>query len=432
MKYNLAILGGGPAGYTAAFEAAKAGLTVVMFEKNLLGGTCLNCGCVPTKYLAHTSKLYSMIQNSENYGITVDNYKIDYKKTIQTKQKIIHQLRNGLQTFIKQNKIDVVYKEAKLLDSRNILCDEKIYQADYILIATGSTPIEPIIKGTQNSTEILELERIPNSINIIGGGVIAVEFAKIFRALGSDVSIYIRGDRLLRKWDKDIAIGLTQSMKKQGIKIITNCSFEQYDFNNAKITLSAIGRKANLQNLTKHLFEIGASGGIIIDEYGRTKSQNIYAAGDVVNNSSMLAHTAMEQAKRAVLHIIGKQVPKKSKIIQCIYTNPEIASIGITENEAKSKNLNAICVKQTMYSNARTLISTSERSFIKLIADTDSGKLLGAQLMCERATDIISELALAINNEMTVEMLLQSTRPHPSYVEAVTEALLQLKEKLES
>ena len=430
MIFDLAVIGGGPAGYTAALEAVKEGLKVILFEKNYLGGTCLNCGCVPTKYLLHSSEVYSALDDLSFYGISIEKRKINYEKTIQNKNEVVRQLRENLEHLLKQNKIEIIYGNAELISNNLIKCNDIIFKTKYVLIATGSVPTKSIVDGSLNSSDILSLSKIPKSMNIIGGGVIAVEFAQIFNDLGTKVEIQIRGKRVLKKWPKDIAIGLSQELKKRGINVKTDCSWENYNVDSAEVTMCAIGRSPYLVGLNTKLFDIANDGGIVVDMYGKTKSDNIYAAGDVIEDSSMLAHVAMEQARRIVRHITGKKIASRSQVVNCIYTNPEIAIVGMTEKEAKDCNMNIITAKQTMYSNARTMIASARRGFIKLIADVDTKKLIGAQLMCERATDIINELSLAINNGLTINNLIQSVRPHPSFAEAVTEALLLLEEKL--
>ena len=430
MIYDFAILGGGPAGYSAAFEAVKLGLSVILFEKQELGGTCLNRGCVPTKFLAHTAELYYQAYNSSEYGIISEKPVLDYLVANEKKDKIVSELRSGIEQSMKLKKIEVVNGYAEISDSCHIFCGGETYEAKNILIATGSIPAEPLAEGAVTSDEILKLKSLPKSVKIIGGGVIASEFANIFSFLGVEVTIAIRGERILRKWDKEIAVALTQNFKKRGIKILTNQTPKQLSEKTAEVILSAAGRKPNLCGVNTSLIETDESGGIIVDCSFRTKTENIFAAGDVISKSRMLAHTAMEQGKTVARIAAGKESGIPSAVVECIYTSPEVASVGFTEVEAKENGVQFVSAKSSMRANARTLISGLDRSFIKILADKNTKKIIGAQLFCDRASDIADELALAINHGFTTDDLLKAARPHPSFCEAITDAAEVLSEKL--
>lgn len=431
MKYDLAIIGGGPAGYTAAFEAIEKGLNVILFEHGFIGGTCLNRGCIPTKFLAHVAEYNSQAEEMSSYGITVGTKIIDSKVMYRKKTEIIEQLRTGLLQRILQKKIVVVSKNACIVEQGTILAGNESYHTNNILIATGAVSAEPVVDNAITTDEILGMDYIPKSLKIIGGGVIAVELAHIYNSLGTDVTICIRGDRILRKFDKEISASLSQSFKKRGITILKNCKPEVMKENNAEVILSATGRIPNVQNVFSEKLGIKINDGIVTDSEGKTNINGIYAAGDVVSNSPQLAHVAMEQGRRAVRAIVGEKSVSQPAIVNCIYTKPEIATVGLSEAEAKEQGKTIVTGKQIMSTNARTLIATKERGFIKIIADVNTKTIIGAQLMCERASDIVAELALAINSRLTVDELLYSVRPHPSYCEAVTDAALALKGKLE-
>lgn len=431
MIYDVAIIGGGPGGYAAAFEAVRSGLSAILFEKELMGGTCLNRGCVPTKYLAHVSTLCTELSHAAEYGLNAQYSGIDFRMTQQKNHAIVGELRNGLAQKLSDCGVTIVNGEASLLDKDSILCGNVLYQTQNVIIASGSGPVR-LTGHMLTSDEVLKLDRIPNSMSIIGGGGIAAELAEIFNGFGTDVSIYIRGDRILRRWDKDIAVGLTQSMKKRGIRIYPKCDEDTLKGVRDEITVSAIGRKPVLDHMNKSLFLTDGSGGIVTDPSGQTKTKGVYAIGDVVSGSPMLAHTAMEQGIRAVSHIVHQKSASAGAIIQCIYTKPEIACVGLTMEEALLRGKNAIAAKQTMYANARTLIATKERGFIKIVAERGTRRLLGAQLMCERASDLVSELASAVQNGFTIDDMLGTTRPHPSYAEGVSEALGRARDGLDN
>ena len=426
--YKIAIIGGGPAGYSAAFEAVRYGFSVLLFEMDKLGGTCLNRGCVPTKYLSHVAELYSNINESKRYGIGVELTGLDYEKTVDESENIVSKLREDLENNLLQNKVSIVRGEAKLLDATHISCNGEVFEAEHIIIAIGSKNTDKPFTECINTDELLRLKHLPDKLIILGGGVSAVEFADIFSRLGVRIDIYIRGKRILRKWSKEIAASISSVLKKNGVKIHTEADLADIDLTSATV-LSVLGRKPNLEGVDESIDEgiisIADNGGIVVDEYYRTKTKNIFAVGDVTENSAQLAHVAMEEAKQVVRFIAG-ETTQKSAVVQCIYTMPEVAVVGLSESEVKEAGIDYISAKQTMYSNARTVIGSTDRGFIKIIADKNTEKILGAELMCERASDMVGELALAINNGITVSELEGSTRAHPTFYEAVTEALAKL------
>lgn len=422
--YKIAIIGGGPAGYSAAFEAVRYGFSVLLFEMDELGGTCLNRGCVPTKYLSHVAELYSNINESKRYGIGVEPTGLDYEKTVAESENIVSKLREDLTNNLLQSKITIVKGKAKLLDETHISCNGEVFEAEHIIIATGSKNVDKPFAESINTDELLSLKHLPDKLIILGGGVSAVEFADIFSRLGVRIDIYIRGKRILRKWSKEIAASISSVLKKNGVKIHTEADLADIDLTSATV-LSVLGRKPNLEGVDEGLVSIADDGGIVVDEYYRTKTKNIFAVGDVTENSTQLAHVAMEEAKQVVRFIAG-ETTKKSAVVQCIYTMPEVAVVGLSESEAKEAGIDYISAKQTMYSNARTVIGSTDRGFIKIIADKNTEKILGTEFMCERASDIVGELALAINSGIKVSELEGSTRAHPTFYEAVTEALAKL------
>ena len=422
--YKIAIIGGGPAGYSAAFEAVRYGFSVLLFEMDELGGTCLNRGCVPTKYLSHVAELYSNINESKRYGIGVEPTGLDYEKTVDESENIVSKLREDLTNNLLQSKIAIVKGKAKLLDETHISCNGEVFEAEHIIIATGSKNADKPFAESINTDELLSLKHLPDKLIILGGGVSAVEFADIFSRLGVRIDIYIRGKRILRKWSKEIAASISSVLKKNGVKIHTEADLADIDLTSATV-LSVLGRKPNLEGVDESLVSIADDGGIVVDEYYRTKTKNIFAVGDVTENSAQLAHVAMEEAKQ-VVRLIAGETTKKSAVVQCIYTMPEVAVAGLSESEAKEAGIDYISAKQTLYSNARTLIGSTDRGFIKIIADKNTKKILGAELMCERASDMVGELALSINSGIKVSELEGSTRAHPTFYEAVTEALAKL------
>ncbi|MCI5481189.1 MAG: NAD(P)/FAD-dependent oxidoreductase [Lachnospiraceae bacterium] len=429
--YDLAIIGGGPAGYSAALEAAGRNMRVVLFEYRQLGGTCLNRGCVPTKYLSHVGKKYYEASRADSDGISCSSVNIDFLKTADRMQKIVTELREQLESFLLYGNVEIISGEAKITGDRKVVCEGKTYEAQNLLIATGSAPSEPLLPGAITSDELLKLNKIPEKLHVLGGGVVAVEFAQIFRMLGSEVTLSIRANRILRKWDEEIAEAMTRSMKERGIRIQTNCDFKDLSIGDGSVVLSAAGRKAVLPPTENIVFDLGAGGGILVDSCGRTSVRGIYAAGDVVEGSPQLAHVGMEQGRRAVRHMAGLALSQEAAVVQCIYAAQEAVSVGLTEEEAKAKGLSVVAVKQSMAANARAMIVKQTDGFTKIVAEKESGRIVGAQLMSERAGDMATELALAIDRKMTVSELLCSVRPHPSFCEAITDVLRAMENQLE-
>ncbi len=428
--FDIAIIGAGPVGYSAAFEAIRYGFSVVLFESDSIGGTCLNRGCIPTKYLLHVARQYNDAIHADD-GLLFGNLKIDFSVTKSKMEEIIASLRNGLSDKLKKSGIEIINGNAAIKECGVIECGGKVYNAKNMIIASGSIPQPSMLKGGLSSDDILKLEEIPQKLHIIGGGPIAVEFAEIFNMMGCDVTISIRGERILRGWDKDIAIGLTQSMKKKGIRINKECDFDSIVFSDDEIILSAIGRKANIPISERDIFDVGKNGGIIVDNNLQTKTSGVFAAGDVIEYSSQLAHTAMDQGRQIVRFIAQGISIKEGSTIRCIYPDQEIATVGLTETDAREKGIDILVAKQTMYANARTVISTKERGFIKIVVGKTDSRILGAQLMCENAGELIAEFALAIDHKMTVMDMLKSVRPHPSYCEAIQDALRTMENKLD-
>lgn len=428
MKFDIGIIGGGPAGYSAAFEAAEQEKTVVLFENREIGGTCLNRGCIPTKFLAHTAEMFEDVKSIDRYGIEINEIpNVHFEKTKAEEEKVVHELREQLLTSILAKKIEVINAEAIIDDATHISAEDQIFEVDYIILATGSVPSEKIDVNAINSDELLQQKSIPKTMKIYGGGVVAVEFAYIYALLGTQVTMYFRANRLLRKWDKDLAKVAESVLKSKGVVLNKRTSIDDYNQDNSEVAFMATGRSALLPKMKSDLVELDENGAVVTDCNGKTMTDNVYAIGDVISNSPMLAHVAMEQGRRAIQNIFAKKECELNTVANCIYLRPEIVSVGYDKDTAEEQGINCLVVKHVMYSNARTRISSGERSFIKLVANSATGRIIGAQLACERASDIASELCLAINQEMIVEKLADSTRPHPSFCEEVTAAAQKLK-----
>lgn len=452
-EYQLIVIGAGPGGYEAAIRAAQLGLTTALIERRDVGGTCLNRGCIPTKAMLHSAQLYREAANFELFGLHTENTSFDWAKVHQRKSDVVVKLRTGIEQLIKANKIDFFNNSASILGKNDVQLDQgEVIHGENILIATGSVPARPPISGLDlpnvvTSDELLDdphftqSDSLAKEILIIGGGVIGVEFASVFSSFGCHVTIVEAMERILPTMDREISQSLNMVLKKRGVSIHTGAMVEKLEQDEnglvchftekgkaqtvaAQQVLVAIGRRPNTQGLFADGFEVACERGrIITDENFRTSVDSIYAIGDVTSKIQ-LAHMASAQGICAVHTIAGQKPPIDLRYVPgCIYTDPEIASVGITEEEAKQQGIPVKKGKFLMTGNGRSLIDEQERGFIKVLAHQETDVILGAQLMCSRATDIVAELATAIVNGLTCAQLAGVIRPHPTFCEGVTEAV---------
>ncbi len=454
--FDIAIIGAGPGGYTAAHEAARRGKSVVLFERNLLGGTCLNRGCIPTKALLHSSKAFAEANGGSEYGIICSGVALDFSAMHAHKTKIVTDLREGLAKLMKNDKVTFIEGEAQLTSANDasctIVCDGMEYEAHELIIATGSVPKRiPIpgidLPGVLTSDDILEGEGADlSSLIIIGGGVIGVECAELYAALSRQVSILEAMERILPPFDKEIAQRVNMHLKKSKVKIETSARVAEITQQNDTLCVRYCDKKGNEQQLcahgvliatgraaeTKGLFAVTICaklerGALVCDNDGRSSLPHVWAIGDVRAGTAQLAHVAMAQARnviRAICH--EEQLINEQLIPSCVYTSPEVASIGISETEAKERKLSIRVAKVVSGSNAKCLIEGGDSGYLKLIAAKDDGQILGAQLVCPRATDLIGELAVAIAQNMTAAQLASAIHPHPTVSELIAEAAFQL------
>lgn len=451
-QYDLVIIGAGPGGYEAAYEAADFGMKVALVEKDLVGGTCLNRGCVPTKTMMHSSDAYRIATRSANIGVTAEGVKADLNRIIDRKCEVSETLRDGIMFLLKKKKVDFVAGTAKVTDGHTVEIsgNEEVSEltAANIMIATGSEPATPPIPGADlpgvlDSTGLLELRgEIMKDFVIIGGGVIGIEFATIYSDLGTNVTVVEAMDRLLPNMDKELGRSLKMNFKNRGIDTHTNAMVEKIEERNDRLVcfykekdkvqeveadhiLVCTGRRP----VTKGVFSaeleeklLGARGFLQVDDCYRTEIPSIYGIGDAIGGT-MLAHTATAEGRNAVAIMNGKEPEINMNVVAgCIYTSPEIASVGLTQDEAKEAGIDVITKKFPTSANGKTIIEELDRGFIKLVASKEDHTLLGAQLMCGRATDIIGELAVAIANGLTIDEVANTIHPHPTFVEAVCEA----------
>ena len=442
MKYDLAIIGGGPGGYSAAFKAAEEGLNVVMFEKDKLGGTCLNRGCVPTKALLHSAELYSTLKNSEKYGISASEVSYQMSAIVQRKNEIVEKLRNDLQKAVKANKVTLVEGCGQLAGEHRVICNSEEYEADNIIIATGSKVAIPPIPGIDSSkvitsNELLEREDIDyDSLIIIGAGVIGIECASIYLSLGKPVTLVEMADRILPTMDPEIAQRLNMFLKKRGAVIHTSARVTAINDDTVVFTdkkgqecqvsgqaiLVATGRRSNLDGLLAEGVQLEINRGIFADEDGRTSLPGVYVIGDARSGNIQLAHLAMAQGENVVDTIMGREKAIDEKVVpSCLYTQPEAASVGLYEQQAKEMGLNIHSRKSLTGANGKCCIEDSASGYVKLVLD-ENEVIIGAQLVCPHATEMIGELALAVKNGYTADQLAEVIHPHPTIMEMIAAA----------
>ena len=524
--YDLVIIGAGPGGYETALEAAGTyGMKTALIEKEALGGTCLNHGCIPTKTLLHSADLYRQMKECERFGLHAEGVSFDMEKIQDRKTEVLDTLRSGIAMLMKQKKVDVIEGTGKILDPHTVEvtkkklephnaeasgddvvshnaettgenCKSITLDAEHIIIATGSIASMPPIPGTDlpgvvTSDELLEKRDLPEHLLIIGGGVIGMEFASVYSAFGTKVTVLEALPKIIANMDKELSQSLKMLMKKRGVTICTgarveeirkasagesnetpveekrkvpvgedckvsveeNCKISEGD--NCKASaeedsktssekgllecvytekdkahtiqadciLICTGRRPNTTGLFGADITIATERGrILTDANGQTNVPNIYAIGDATGGI-MLAHAATAMGRNALAHMNNVPAPVRADIIPaCIYTDPEIASVGLTTEQAGSLGIDADSRKVVMSANGKTVLSAQERGFIKVVFEKGTHKILGAQMMCARASDMISEFAEAIVHGLTTEQMFSVVRPHPTFCEAITDA----------
>lgn len=443
MHFDIAIIGGGPGGYTAAEKAAKAGLQVVLFEQEDLGGTCLNRGCMPTKALLHSAETFAALAHAQDLGVHTQGASYDFAAMHQRKAQVVETLRQGVEKLMKANKITVVHGQACIQKAGVVTCNDETYEVQDILIATGSKVAYPPIPGIDlpgvyNSRDMLQGNGQDfTSLVIIGGGVVGVEFASIYRCLGCQVTLLEAADHILPFMDREIAQRLTMILKKQGVTVEAKAMVQRIEGYPDAMTvtytdkkgaehqitaqgvLAAAGRIANLDGLFGPDFSLELDRGAVVgDEIGRTSVPHVYVIGDAKARNIQLAHVASAQGENVIADILGKRPPLDMSVVpSCVYTVPEIASVGLTEEKAKADGIAVKTGKYLTGANGKCLIEGTESGYVKLVTDSATGRLLGAQLVCPRAADMVGELTVAIQKGLTAADLAQVIHPHPTFSE---------------
>lgn len=447
MKYDVAIIGGGPAGYTAAEKAAKGGLSTVLFEKNALGGVCLNEGCVPTKTLLYSAKTYDQIKHASKYAVSAENPSFDYPKIIARKNKVVKKLTAGIRMKMKESGVEVITGEAMIqgkTDEGNILlqCTEQVYEAKNLLVCTGSESVIPPIPGVNEteywtSREALQSKELPASLIIIGGGVIGMEFASFFNSMGTEVQVVEMLDKILGPMDKELSDMLQAEYAKRGVKfylghkvtgihgqeVTVEKDGESFTLHGEKVLLS-VGRRPvtkgfGLETLALEPYR----NGIKVNEYMQTSLPNVYACGDITA-FSLLAHTAVSEAEVAIDHILGKARAMSYKAIPgVVYTNPEIAGVGKTEEELQASGTPYQVKKIPMAFSGRFVAENEMGNGVCKLILAEDGTLIGAHLLGNPASELIVIAGMAIEKGMKAEEIKSFVFPHPTVGEIIKEAL---------
>lgn len=448
MNYDVAIIGGGPAGYTAAERAAQEGLSTILFEKNALGGVCLNEGCIPTKTLLYSAKVYDTVKSAAKYAIQTETPAFDLGKIIARKTKVVRKLTAGIRMKLKEAGVEMVTGEAQVVavegdGSLTISCGEESYTAANLLLCTGSEAVVPPIKGLAEtdfwtSREALMSKELPASLVIIGGGVIGMEFASFFNSLGTEVHVVEMLDKILGPMDREQSEMIQAEYAKRGVKFHLNCKVTAVDGN--EVTLEKEGKSVVLTG-EKILLSVGRRpvttgfgleklsiemhrNGVKVNAFMQTTRSNVYACGDLTGYS-LLAHTAVSEAEVAIAHIKGKAGNGMSyrAIPSVVYTNPEIAGVGKTEEELQAEGI-AYTVRKLPLAFAGRFVAENElgNGVCKLILAEDE-TVLGAHILGNPASELIVIAGMAIEKRMIAEELRSIVFPHPTVGEIIKETL---------
>ena len=458
MKFDIAIIGSGPGGYVAAIRASQLGKKVAIIERENLGGICLNWGCIPTKALLKSAQVFDYINHSDDYGISIKDAKVDFDGMVKRSRGVADGMSKGIAFLMKKNKIEVINGTGKLAGKGKInVTDDKgkasTVEADHIILATGARSRElpniPIDgKNVVGYRDAMVLPKQPKEMIVIGSGAIGMEFAYFYSTIGTKVTIVEFMDRILPVEDADVSKAMMMNYKKKGIEIMTNSSVDKVESKGGKstvtiktkkgteskecdIVLSAAGVQTNLENLG--LEEIGIKhdkGKIVVDDFYKTTAPGVYAIGDIVPGPA-LAHVASAEGIICVEAICGHhpQALNYGNIPGCTYTHPEVASVGLTEEQAKEKGYELRVGKFPFSASGKASASGHKDGFVKVIFDKKYGEWLGCHMMGEGVTDMIAEAVVARNLETTGMEVLKSVHPHPTMSEAVMEAVAQAYEE---
>ena len=444
--FDLAILGGGPAGYVAAEKAAKGGMSVVLFEKRELGGVCLNEGCIPTKTLLYSAKLFDYARHGDKYGVSVSDASLDFPAVMKRKEKVVKKLVGGVRVRMREAAVEVVkenaFIEGAVPGGFAVSAGEGRYEAARLLVCTGSEAAVPPIPGVAESPaivtnrELLQMTEIPENLVIIGGGVIGMEFASFFNSVGSKVTVIEMLPKILGPMDQEISAMLQAQYAKKGVEFHLSCKVVAVEGSEVvyetpegetcraagdKILLS-VGRRANVRGFGLENIGVKVERGIVVNSKMETSVPGVWAAGDVTA-FSMLAHTASREAEVAVSNMLGIPAEMSYKAIPgIVYTNPEVAGVGITEQEAGE---DVKVLKLPMAYSGRFVAENERGEGLCKVLVGPSGEVVGVHMLGNPCSEIILSAAIAVEKGMTVPELLEVVFPHPTVGEILKETLAQ-------
>ena len=444
--YDLIVIGGGPGGYLAAERTGHAGLSVLLIEKRNLGGVCLNEGCIPSKTLLNSAKIYDYAMHGEAYGVSTKGATIDHAAVVARKNKVVATLVSGVKSLMKANKVTVVMGEAHIEDKTHVRVGEKVYEGKRLMIATGSEPAIPPIDGVAEgiksggvltNREILDLTEVPKNLVVIGGGVIGLEMASYFNSVGSHVTVIEMLDKIAGATDSEISKILMNSYAKREVTFklgtrVTAVTKNGVKFNGGEVSadkiLLSIGRKPTILGFgLENTGVVTDKGAIVTDKNSLTNVPNIYAVGDV-NGKYMLAHVAYREAEVAVNHILGKRdVMRYDAVPSVIYTTPEVAGVGETEETAEAKGIEYDMAKVPMVYSGRYLAENSELDGIcKVLVDKKHKSVIGVHIIGSYASEMIVSACMMIELKMRVDDVKEIIFPHPTVSEIMREAMFKM------
>lgn len=442
-SYNVIVIGGGPAGYVAAIRASQHGAKVAIVEKGEFGGTCLNVGCIPTKAYLSTGEIIEGVENAASRGISFEstNYKVDMPKVVQYKNSVVRKLTSGVEALLRSNQVDIFKGVGKINKNKDVVVDgTTVVKGDKIIIAGGSKVSSINMPGIDNpnvlsSDDLLALEELPETLAVIGGGVIGIEMAQAFESLGSKVTVIEMMDRIIPSIDHEASDLITKLLKKKGVQIMTSTKIIELADKGGKVevrleggksvvadkVLVSIGRRPDIEALGDLDFEM-EGGKLKVDRYMETSVKGIYAPGDV-NAIKMLAHVAFRMGEVAADNAVkgNHRELKLHSSPSVVYTHPEVAMVGLTEEEARAK-YDIRVGRFDFAANGRAMASGDNVGFVKVIADNTYGEILGVHIVGPAAAEIINQASLIMEMEITVDEVVKTIYGHPTYSEALFEA----------
>lgn len=443
-KYQLAIVGGGPAGYTAAECAGKAGLSVILFEKRNVGGVCLNEGCIPTKTLLYSAKIYDYTKHGRSYGVTIPESSYDLKQIIMRKTKVVRKLVLGIKARLKEANVTIVEGEANIINKNAVQCGDETYECENLLLCAGSDTFVPPIPGVENVSywthkEALDNKKVPASLVIVGGGVIGMEFASFFSSLGVQVTIVEMLDKIIGPMDRELSVMLQNEYAKRGVKFLLQAKVVgisqddtgftvSYEDANGSATVTAekllmsVGRRPVTQGFGLEKLNLELNGRVIkVNEHLESSVKGVYVCGDL-NGVSLLAHTAVREAEVAVHHILGiDDVMSYRAIPSVVYTNPEIAGVGLTEEEAQKKGISYKVIKLSMAFSGRFVAENEGVNGVCKVLVADDDTVLGVHILGNPASELIVLAVMAVEDHWKVEEWKRYVFPHPTVSEIFRE-----------